>query len=79
MLRDGRAILLDFSNDATLASIQDLFGSKLRYLAAEAKEHFSISAMFVRPDGIVAWATETLPDPNEARIAISRWVGEDQS
>ncbi|MBB3356986.1 MULTISPECIES: FAD-dependent monooxygenase [unclassified Novosphingobium] len=79
LLRDGRAILLDFSHDATLASIQDLFGSRLRYLAAEAEEHFGISAMFVRPDGIVAWATEMVPAPKEARIAISRWVEENQS
>lgn len=79
MLRDDRAILLDFSDDAPLAGVQRLFGDRLRYLAAEAKERFGLSAMFVRPNGIVAWATETVPDSNEARIAISRWVGEDQS
>ncbi|TJV41693.1 MAG: hypothetical protein E5Y02_17305 [Mesorhizobium sp.] len=44
------------------------------YVAGDAKERLSLSAQLVRPDGIVAWATDDEPDLKEAARAASRWV-----
>ena len=35
-----------------------------------------MSAMLVRPDGIVAWASETTADEDGAARAALRWFGE---
>jgi hypothetical protein len=34
-----------------------------------------LTALFVRPDGFVAWATDSEPDPAQAAQAIARWLG----
>jgi len=35
-----------------------------------------LSALLVRPDGVVAWASDTTPDLEDAAQATSRWFGE---
>jgi hypothetical protein len=35
-----------------------------------------LSAVLVRPDGVVAWANEAAPDLEEAAQAAARWFGE---
>jgi 2-polyprenyl-6-methoxyphenol hydroxylase-like FAD-dependent oxidoreductase len=74
LLRHGRALLIDFARDAPLASLEGRFGDGLHYRAAEAEEHFGILAMFVRPDGVVAWATDAAPRLRDAWMAASRWL-----
>jgi len=75
LMRDGRAVLLDFASNAPLASLEGRFGARLHYLDAQAEEQFNVSAIFVRSDGVVAWATDETPDLDEARTAILRWLG----
>ena len=74
LLHSGRAVMLDFDSNASLSSLQGLFGGRLHYLAADAEERFGSSAMFVRPDGVVVWATRTMPGLNKVRTAICRWL-----
>jgi hypothetical protein len=35
-----------------------------------------LSAVLVRPDGVVAWASEAAPNHEQAAQAASRWFGE---
>ncbi|MGK6323732.1 FAD-dependent monooxygenase [Sphingomonas sp. DT-51] len=74
LLRDGRAVLFDFDSGAPLASFEESSRGRLRYVAARAEEQFNLAAAFVRPDGVVAWATDDVPDLNGVREAISRWL-----
>ena len=73
-MRDGRAVLLDFGDDAengTLADIASDYG--IKYVRAAAKDRFGLSAVLIRPDSIVAWATEGRPDYDELQNAAGRW------
>jgi len=49
---------------------------RITYVASEAKDRLSLSALLVRPDGIVAWASEGATDQEGAVEAASRWFCE---
>lgn len=66
-MRDGRGILLDFSRSESLKS------DRLHYIAAPATNHLGLSAALIRPDGVVAWASDSAPDPADLQEAIDRW------
>ena len=49
--------------------------NRLNYVSAQVKDSKGLTAMFVRPDGFVAWVTESDPDPHAAEQSIKRWLG----
>jgi len=73
LLRDGRGLLLDFGGRASLRSLDGLWGDRVRYVANDAKDRLGFRALLVRPDGFVAWASETTPSPEEVRRSAARW------
>jgi 2-polyprenyl-6-methoxyphenol hydroxylase-like FAD-dependent oxidoreductase len=72
-LRDGRGLLLDFGRQASLRALDGLWGDHVRYVASDAKDRLGLSALLVRPDGFVAWASDTTPSPEEITRAAARW------
>jgi 2-polyprenyl-6-methoxyphenol hydroxylase-like FAD-dependent oxidoreductase len=74
-LRTGRGLLLDFDARAPLEALATRWSGRIAYVAIDAKDRLGLSALLVRPDGIVAWAVEAVPDPEEAAQAASRWFG----
>ncbi|MEP9368188.1 FAD-dependent monooxygenase [Xanthobacter sp. VNH20] len=75
-LRDGKALLLDFDPGAPLRSIAERWPSRLSYLSGEPNDRLGLSAVLVRPDGFVAWASERVGDDEGLREAATRWIGE---
>jgi 2-polyprenyl-6-methoxyphenol hydroxylase-like FAD-dependent oxidoreductase len=75
LLRTGRGVLLDFDTHAPLKTMANPWRGRVAYVANEAKNALGLSAVLVRPDGVVAWIAETIPDLDAAAIAISRWFG----
>jgi hypothetical protein len=73
LLRDGRGLLLDFGR--SLEVLDGLWGDRVRYVALNAKERLGVSALLVRPDGFVAWASDTTPHPDRVTRAAARWFG----
>lgn len=73
LLRDGRGLLLDFGGRASLQTLEGLWGDRVRYVARDVKDRLGLSALLVRPDGFVAWASDTIPRPDELTRAASRW------
>ena len=73
VLRDGRGILLDFDGNASLKSLADEHQEQMNYVSGRAEEQFGLSAVLVRPDGFVAWATAGRPDEKSLREAAARW------
>lgn len=73
LLRDGVGILLDFGARPALRAIGERLEGKLRYSAGEAKDCLGLSALLIRPDGVVAWACDGEPDVGEVVQALSRW------
>ncbi|MEU3371184.1 FAD-dependent monooxygenase [Streptomyces sp. NPDC006660] len=75
LLRDGRAVALDFSTDHRLSgSAKDREG-RIRYVAGPVDDDLGLGAVLVRPDGVVAWAGERVPDPVAFERAADRWLG----
>jgi hypothetical protein len=73
LLRNGNGVLLDFGREASLQALDGLWGEQIRYVASDAKNRLGLSALLVRPDGFVAWASDTTPNPEEVTRAAARW------
>jgi 2-polyprenyl-6-methoxyphenol hydroxylase-like FAD-dependent oxidoreductase len=73
LMRHGQGTLLDFSMDASLKALANEYSGRIRYVSGNAKDRLSVSALLIRPDGIVAWACDNAPDYNELRNAADRW------
>lgn len=75
LLRDGKGLLLDFKRQASLHALMRGWRGRLDHLAGEAKDTLGLDAVLVRPDGVVAWASEREPDATALVEAVSRWFG----
>jgi 2-polyprenyl-6-methoxyphenol hydroxylase-like FAD-dependent oxidoreductase len=76
LLRDGNGLLLDFDRQAPLQTLDDRWGDRVRYVVTDARDRLGLSALLVRPDGFVAWASDTTPIPEEVTRAATRWFAE---
>jgi hypothetical protein len=74
-LREGTALLLDFGREPSLQSLDGLWGDRVRYVASDARDRLGLRALLVRPDGFVAWASDTTPSPPDVTRAAARWFG----
>ena len=73
LMHDGLGILLDFNGSASLQTLADEYGGRIKYVPARAKINFGLSAVLIRPDGYIAWASDTDPDEQSIREAAGRW------
>ncbi|WP_027144250.1 FAD-dependent monooxygenase [Mesorhizobium sp. WSM3626] len=76
LLRNGQGLLLDFDGRAPLQALASRWSGRITYVAGNARERLGLSALLVRPDGFVAWATDADPDREGVAKAASRWFGE---
>ena len=72
-MHDGRGILLDFDMNASLETLTSEYGDRMKYVSGRAKEQLGLSAVLIRPDGIVAWASDSRPDEQSIRRAADLW------
>jgi hypothetical protein len=72
-MHDGHGILLDFEANTSLESLASEYGDRVRYISGTASNRFALSAVLIRPDGIIAWASDQPPDGGELRRAVERW------
>lgn len=81
LLRDGKGVLLDFTNNKELETLAKEYSEQLLYIASHANDQLGVSALLVRPDGYVAWAAEeessaiqgSSINDQAVRYAASRW------
>jgi 2-polyprenyl-6-methoxyphenol hydroxylase-like FAD-dependent oxidoreductase len=73
LIHDGRGILLDFDRNASLETLAGEYCGPIKYISATAKDQLGLSAVLIRPDGIIAWASDQHPDLAEAKQAADRW------
>jgi 2-polyprenyl-6-methoxyphenol hydroxylase-like FAD-dependent oxidoreductase len=78
LARDGRPLLVDLTEHGTAAHIVDQ-PDQIHVVAGRLIGDLSATAVLVRPDGYVAWATSTAaPDPDELgelRRVLAYWFG----
>jgi 2-polyprenyl-6-methoxyphenol hydroxylase-like FAD-dependent oxidoreductase len=73
-MHDGHAILLDFESDPSLEALASEYGGRIKYVSGRAREQFGLSAVLIRPDGVIAWASECELDHTELQNAAARWL-----
>jgi 2-polyprenyl-6-methoxyphenol hydroxylase-like FAD-dependent oxidoreductase len=73
LMHNGQGILLDFDTNALLKTFADEYGDGLKYVSGRGKEQLGLSAVLIRPDGIVAWASDSNSDISELQKAAARW------
>jgi 2-polyprenyl-6-methoxyphenol hydroxylase-like FAD-dependent oxidoreductase len=73
LMYNGQGILLDFDGNASLKTLAGEYGDGIKYVSGRAKEQLDLSAVLIRPDGVIAWAAENNPDYNELQKAAARW------
>ena len=75
LLRTGRGLLLDFESRAPLQALAARWRGRIAYVARDARDRLGLSAVLVRPDGVVAWAADAVPAPEDAALVMLRWFG----
>ena len=73
LMRDGPGILLDFDGDPALETLASEYGNQLKYISGKAIDQLGLSAVLVRPDGIIAWACDHATYGSELQKAAARW------
>jgi 2-polyprenyl-6-methoxyphenol hydroxylase-like FAD-dependent oxidoreductase len=73
LLRDGQGILLDFGSNASRKTLASECDDGIRYVSRRAKEQLGLSAVLIRPDGMIAWASDSDSDCSELQEAAARW------
>lgn len=84
LLRTGKGLLLDFGAGKPLQEAARRWNGSITYVAGDAKDKLGVSAVLVRPDGIVAWvwpgagsnANDTAAAAKAFTQAASRWFCE---
>jgi len=75
LMRDGRGILLDFNRNASLGPLASEYRDRIKLVSGRAREQLGLSTVLIRPDGFVAWASDSVPDEKSLRGAVARWFG----
>ncbi|WP_266160430.1 FAD-dependent monooxygenase [Dyella silvatica] len=76
LLGQGKGLWLDFDAHTPLRALARGWSDRIGYVASDVKDRLGLSALLVRPDGIVAWAAEASLDQEDAAQAACRWFGE---
>ncbi|RDI60419.1 FAD-dependent oxidoreductase [Nocardia pseudobrasiliensis] len=71
---DGRAVLVDLTDSPALREAAAPWSDRVRTLIVKTAQPRDISALLVRPDGFVAWATRAGSTVG-LTAALSRWFG----
>ncbi|BDA78629.1 FAD-dependent oxidoreductase [Leptospira kobayashii] len=70
---EGQGILLDFDRNPSLKTLASEYGDAIKYTSGRVKEQLGLSALLVRPDGIVAWVSVGKPDEKSLIQTADLW------
>lgn len=79
LLQVGLGLLLDFDRCQSLEALAARWKDRIRYVAAEAQDRLGLSALLIRPDGVIAWVSDQIDNEidvaSSASEAASEWFG----
>jgi 2-polyprenyl-6-methoxyphenol hydroxylase-like FAD-dependent oxidoreductase len=79
LARDGRPLLVDLTEGEAIATAVTDIADQLTLAAGRPVGEIAATAVLVRPDGYVAWASsQAMPDPDELRelrAVLTHWFG----
>ncbi|KOV71067.1 FAD-dependent monooxygenase [Streptomyces sp. MMG1121] len=75
-LHTGRALLLDLADDPALRERAGGYGDRLQIRTLACPDRPGLGALFIRPDGFVAWAADAeTEDAKGLPQALEDWLG----
>jgi 2-polyprenyl-6-methoxyphenol hydroxylase-like FAD-dependent oxidoreductase len=76
LARDGRPLLVDLTEGAVVAAAVASIADRITVAAGQPVGDVSATALLVRPDGYVAWASSApKPEVDELRRVLAQWFG----
>jgi 2-polyprenyl-6-methoxyphenol hydroxylase-like FAD-dependent oxidoreductase len=75
LLHDGTSLLLDFAAKEEINTLGQRWNGRVKYVAAKPKDNKDLTALLIRPDGFVAWASDSDPDLTSLEATMHRWLG----
>jgi 2-polyprenyl-6-methoxyphenol hydroxylase-like FAD-dependent oxidoreductase len=76
LLEAGKGLFIDFDTSASFQDLASHWSDRITYIASNADDQLGLSALLIRPDGVVAWAAAAVPDHDEATQVALRWFGQ---
>ncbi|KAJ5720974.1 monooxygenase [Penicillium malachiteum] len=74
----GHAVLMDLAQHDGVAALAKEFGGRLKLVRGTSVENPGIDGLFIRPDGVVAWAAkEGSCDIKRLKTAMACWLRND--
>ncbi|HEY1841325.1 MAG TPA: FAD-dependent monooxygenase [Mycobacterium sp.] len=78
LARTGRPLLIDLTEDAVVADATSDVAERITVAVGRPVDEVSATALLVRPDGYVAWASSApKPEVDELRLVLREWFGID--
>jgi hypothetical protein len=71
----GCAVLWDFTDNGALRKLAAGWTDRIAVITAGSASDTDISAMLVRPDGVVAWVSRGTSSTDGLDVALARWFG----
>ncbi len=78
-LRAGRGVLIDLAGSLRLRQAVAPWSDRVGVVACGAQDELGLAALLVRPDGVVAWASDTPPAAADVAPVAARWFGSPSS
>jgi 2-polyprenyl-6-methoxyphenol hydroxylase-like FAD-dependent oxidoreductase len=76
LARDGRPLLIDLTDGGVVAAAATAIAGPITVVAGRPVGDVSATALLVRPDGYVAWASSApMPEVDELRRVLADWFG----
>ncbi|PXX61682.1 2-polyprenyl-6-methoxyphenol hydroxylase-like FAD-dependent oxidoreductase [Nocardia tenerifensis] len=75
LMQDGRGLALELTGDHHLRDTAAKWENRIQYVTGTAHNNLGVSALLVRPDGVVAWADTPTPNPTAFESALGTWFG----
>jgi len=73
--QDTMSTLFDFAGDEGFNELAERYSGRLKLVRADFDGQ-GVSALLVRPDGFVAWASDGRADISALKDALTRWLGQ---
>ncbi len=74
LMHEGIWVLLDFEMNTSLKTWAGKYGNQMKYVSGPAKEQLGLRVLLIRPDGIIAWASDSNADNSDLQKAADRWL-----
>jgi hypothetical protein len=74
-LRGGRGLLVQFDGGVSLGAVAERWRERWVQVAGEPSGDLGLTAVLVRPDGVIGWAGGAVPELEAFAHAATRWFG----